>query len=194
MGNDEVQTCQLRDDEIKRVPATIPNIGPLAGGASLATEVKKAIAEADPDQPVTNIMMMDKVLTASLGDWRFYMQLLGIFAGIAVSLAAVGVMSYTVSERTHEIGIRMTLGAHSADVLGLIGRLWLKLTCIGVAIGVGLAVGAARLISTFLFGVKPNGSADVRSRGAGWFVALLACHIPARRAIKVDPIGALRHE
>jgi putative ABC transport system permease protein len=173
-------------------------LGPLAGGASLATEVKKAIAEVDPDQPVTNILMMDEVLTASLGDWRFYMQLLGIFAGIAVSLAALGiygVMSYTVSERTHEIGIRVALGAHPADVLGLIGRLWLKLTCTGVAIGVGLAVGAARLISTFLFGVKPTDPltyAAVALALAG--VALLACYIPARRAIKVDPIVALRYE
>lgn len=173
-------------------------LGPLGGGASLASAVKKAIAEVDPDQPVTNIMMMDEVLTASLGDWRFYMRLLGIFAGIAVSLAAVGiygVMSYTVSERTHEIGIRMALGAHPADVLGLIGRLWLKLTCIGVAIGVGLAVGVARLISTFLFGVKPTDPltyAAVAVALAG--VALLACYIPARRAIKVDPLVALRYE
>jgi putative ABC transport system permease protein len=126
------------------------------------------------------------------------MQLLGIFAGVAVLLAAVGiygVMSYSVSERTHEIGIRMALGAHRTDVLGLIARLWLKLTCIGVGIGAALAFGLARLISTFLFGVKPTDPPTYAAVAVGLAaIALLACYIPARRAIKVDPIVALRYE
>ena len=172
--------------------------GSMGGGTNLASTVKKAIAEIDPDQPVTNIMMMQQVLAESIGDWRFYMQLLGIFAGVAVPLAAVGiygVMSYSVSERTHEIGIRMALGAHRTDVLGLIARLWLKLTCIGVAVGAALAFGLARLISTFLFGVKPTDPLTYTAVAMGLAsVALLACYIPARRAIKVDPIVALRYE
>jgi putative ABC transport system permease protein len=160
--------------------------------------VKKGLAEIDPDQPVTNIMTMDDVLAASLGDSRFFMQLFGIFAAVAVLLAAVGiygVMSYSVSERTHEIGIRMALGAHRRDVLGLIAKLWLKLTFIGVAIGIGLAFGVARLISSFLFGVKPTDPLTYAAVAVGLAaVALLACYIPARRAMRVDPLVALRYE
>src|SRR5712692_323669 len=172
--------------------------GRMSGETNLAVSVKKALAEIDPNQPVTNIMTMEDVMVASVGDFRFYMELLGIFAGVAVLLAAVGiygVMSYSVSERTHEIGIRMALGAHRGDVLGLIAKLWLKLTFIGVAIGVALALGVARLISSFLFGVKPTDPLTYASVAVGLgVVALLACYIPARRAIKVDPIVALRYE
>ena len=172
--------------------------GQLSGGTSLVTTVKNMIAEIDPNQPVTSIMTMDEVLAASLGDWRLYMQLLGIFAGAAVLLAAVGiygVMSYSVNERTHEIGIRMALGAHQADILRLVASIGLKLTLIGILIGAALALGLTRLISTFLFGVKPS---DPLTYGAVAIsltaVALLACYIPARRAIKVDPLVALRYE
>jgi len=172
--------------------------GRMSGETNLAVSVKKALAEIDPNQPVTNIMTMEDVMVASVGDFRFYMELLGIFAGVAVLLAAVGiygVMSYSVSERTHEIGIRMALGAHRGDVLGLIAKLWLKLTFIGVAIGVALALGVARLISSFLFGVKPTDPLTYAAVAVGLgVVALLACYIPARRAIKVDPIVALRYE
>jgi putative ABC transport system permease protein len=172
--------------------------GRISGETNLAVSVKKALAEIDPNQPVTNIMTMEDILARSLGDYRFYMELLGIFAGVAVLLSAVGiygVMSYSVSERTHEIGIRMALGAHRGDVLGLIAKLWLKLTFIGVAIGVGLALGVARLISSFLFGVKPTDPLTYAAVAVGLGgVALLACYIPARRAIKVDPIVALRYE
>src|SRR5467141_3261594 len=170
----------------------------MSGETNLAVSVKKALAEIDPNQPVTNIMTMEDVLSASLGDYRFYMELLGIFAGVAVLLAAVGiygVMSYSVSERTHEIGIRMALGARPGDVLGLVAKLGLKLTSIGVAIGVALAFCVTRLISTFLFGVKPTDpltyAAVALSLAA---IALLACYIPARRATRVDPMIALRYE
>jgi putative ABC transport system permease protein len=172
--------------------------GRTAAGTNLAVSVKAALAEIDSNQPVTNIITMEDVLAASLGDYRFYMELLGIFAGVAVLLAAVGiygVMSYSVSERTHEIGIRMALGARQGDVLGLVAKLGLKLTSLGVAIGVALAFGVTRLISTFLFGVKPTDpltyAAVALSLAA---IALLACYIPARRAIKVDPLIALRYE
>ena len=172
--------------------------GPMRIDKNLAVSVKQALAEVDPNQPVTHIMTMEDVLAASLGDYRFYMELLGIFAGVAVLLAAVGiygVMSYSVNERTHEIGIRMALGAERSDVLGLIARLWLKLTFIGVAIGVALALGVARLISSFLFGVKPTDPLTYAAVAVGLAaIALLACYIPARRAMKVDPLVALRYE
>ena len=172
--------------------------GAFGGGANLAVAVKKAVGEIDANQPVTNIMTMEEILTLSLGDYRFYMQLLGIFAGVAALLAAVGiygVMSYSVSERTHEIGIRMALGAHPSDVLGMGARHGLKVRSIGLAIGIALALGVARLISTFLYGVKPSDPltyAAVALALAG--VAFLACYMPARRAIKVDPLVALRYE
>jgi putative ABC transport system permease protein len=172
--------------------------GPMSREENLAVSVRQALAEIDPNQPITNIMTMEDVLSASLGDYRFYMELLGIFAGLAVLLAAVGiygVMSYSVSERTHEIGIRMALGARPGDVLGLVTKLGLMLTSIGVAMGVALAFGVTRLISTFLFGVKPTDpltyAAVALSLAA---IALLACYIPARRATRVDPLIALRYE
>jgi predicted permease len=166
--------------------------------ATLVPAVKKAVAELDPDQPVTDVLTMDQALDESLSEARFYMSLFGIFAGVAVSLALVGiygVMSYFVSERTHEIGVRVALGALPSDVLTLVGKLGLKLTLIGIMIGVCLAFGLTRLISNFLFGVEPT---DPATYGAVavllTVVALLACYIPARRAAKVDPMVALRYE
>jgi putative ABC transport system permease protein len=172
--------------------------GSLTGGTNLATFSKKAVAEIDPNQPVTSTMMMEDALAESLGDWRFYMQVLGIFAGVAMLLAAVGiygVMSYSVNERIHEIGIRMALGAHRGDVLGLIARQWLKVMGIGVGIGVLLALGAARLISALLYGVRPSDPLTYAAVALCLaLVAMLACYIPARRATRVDPLVALRYE
>src|ERR1700723_3786472 len=166
--------------------------------AGLVASVKQAIANIDPDEPISNVRSMEEVLGASLGDWRFYMQLLGIFASVAILLAAVGiygVMSYSVNERTHEIGIRIALGAQPADVLKLVTKMGLKLTCIGVAVGAALALGLARLITTFLYGVKPSDPITyVAVAFALAAVAFLACYIPARRATKVDPMVALRYE
>jgi predicted permease len=166
--------------------------------AGLATAGKKIVAELDPDLPVTDVMTMDQVLEESMGEARFYMSLFGIFAGIALLLAVVGVygvMSYFVSERTHEIGIRVALGAFPSDVVSLVGKLGLKLTLLGVAIGIGLAIALTRLIAQFLVGVKPIDPvtyAVVALSLVG--VSLLACYLPARRASKVDPMVALRYE
>ncbi len=166
--------------------------------ADLAASVKKIASGLGLDQPVTDVMSMNHVLAASMGDSRFYMDVFGIFAGIAVLLAVVGiygVMSYFVSERTHEIGIRVALGALPSDVIGLVGSLGLKLTLLGIAIGIALAIGLTRLISEFLFGVKPTDPLTYAAVALGLIaVALLACYIPARRASRVDPMVALRYE
>jgi len=143
-------------------------------------------------------MTMDDVVAESMGDQRFYLKLLGLFAGMALLLAAIGiygVMSYFVSERTREIGIRVALGAGRGDVLGLVATLSLKLVGLGVVIGLAMAYGLTRFIATFLYGVKaadPLTYAAVALALAG--VAMLATYIPARRAMNVDPLVALRYE
>jgi putative ABC transport system permease protein len=172
--------------------------GQLEAGAGLAGSVRNVIGEVDPNQPVTNVMSMEEVLSRSLGEWRAYMRLLGIFGTMAVLLAAVGiygVMSYSVNERSHEFGIRRALGAQEGDILRLVGKLMLKLTCIGIVVGVALGMAVMRLISTFLYGVKPTDPSTYLAVGvflAG--IAVIACYLPARRAIQVDPLVALRYE
>jgi predicted permease len=165
--------------------------------SDLVPAVKKIVADLNPDQPITDIMTMDHVLEESIGDWRFFMRILAIFASIAILLAMVGiygVISYFVSRRTHEIGIRVALGALPSDVVSLVGKLGLQLTLAGLVLGVGLAIALTRLIALFLVGVKPTDPltyAVVSLVLVG--VALLACYIPARRATKVDPMVALRY-
>jgi putative ABC transport system permease protein len=168
------------------------------GGDELAGEVKKAIAGIDPDLPVTAIRTMDAVISSSMGDYRVYTELLGVFAAAAALLAAIGiygVMSYFVAERTREIGIRVALGAGREDVLSLVGALGLKLAVLGVAAGAALAIGLTRFIATFLFGVKATDPVTYGIVAMGLIgVALLACYIPARRALRVDPMITLRYE
>jgi putative ABC transport system permease protein len=178
------------DQEIVMRVAAVPK--------TFASDLKKAVASVDPDQVVEAIMSMDRFLDRSVDDTRFVMRLLEIFAGLALLLAIVGiygVMSYFVNQRTHEIGIRMALGAERRRVLRLVTGLGLKLTLIGVAAGTGLAVALARLISDFLFGVKPVDPATFAAVAAMLMcVALAACGLPAYRASRVDPMVALREE
>ena len=170
----------------------------MAGRATLITSVKKIIAELDPDQPLTAFMTMNQVLSQSLDDSRLYMRLLGIFAGIAALMAIMGVygvMSYLVSKRTHEIGIRVALGAQRNDVLGLFVTMGLKLAVVGVVVGIAVSLLLTRVIASFLFGVKPSDPPTYLTvAGALIIVALLASYIPARRATKLDPLVALRYE
>jgi len=164
----------------------------------LAAAVKRAVAEIDPERTVTGVMSMDELMRTTTELSRFYMRLLEIFAALALLLAVVGiygVMSYFVSERTHEIGIRVALGAQSYDVLAMVAKLGIKLTLWGVVIGAALALGLTRLIATFLYGVKPSDPLTYVAVGTALTaVALLACYIPARRATKVDPMVSLRYE
>lgn len=164
----------------------------------LAVSVKKVVSELDPDQPVGEARTMDQVLSRSMGDYHAYTELLGIFAGIAVLLAVTGiygVMSYFVNERTREFGIRVALGAQSADVLAMVAKTGLRLALLGVAAGALLALGVTRAIASVLYDVKPWDPMTYAAVGVALTtVALLACFIPARRATKVDPITALRYE
>lgn len=169
-----------------------------ANNANLVSAVRKIVSDLDPEQPVTHVMTMDEILDESIGDNRFYMRVLGIFAAMALLLALLGiygVMSYFVSERTREFGIRVALGARPSDVLVLVSKTGAKLALIGVAAGVLVALGVARLIATFLYNVAPTDPLTYAAVATALIaVALLATYIPARRATKVDPITALRYE
>jgi putative ABC transport system permease protein len=164
----------------------------------MAAAVKQQIWKIDPQLPVSKVKSMDDVAAASFAERRFNMLLLTLFAALALVLAAVGiygVISYAVTQRTQEIGIRMALGAGRNDVLKLIIRNGLALTLLGIVIGVGGAIGLTRLMSTLLFGVTPTDKPTFIAVSAVLIVvALLACYIPARRATKVDPLIALRYE
>jgi putative ABC transport system permease protein len=165
---------------------------------SLVQAVKQQIWKVDSQLPVSNVKTMSDVAALSFAARRFNMLLLAIFAGLALLLAAVGiygVMSYSVTQRTQEIGIRMALGARATDVLKLIIRNGLTLTLMGVVIGLAGAFALTRLLTTLLFGVKPTDTATFMAVSVVLiFVALLACYLPARRATKVDPLVALRYE
>jgi len=169
------------------------------GDSSTITNMVKAqIWKIDNQIPVTKVRTMSEVMAASLAAQRFNMMLLGIFAGVALLLATIGIyglMSYSITERTHEIGIRMALGAQTSDVLRMVLGQGLKLITIGVALGLAGAFALTRIMSSLLFGVRavdPLTFAVVPLLlGA---VALLACYIPARRATRTDPMIALRYE
>lgn len=165
---------------------------------SLAATVRQAVWEIDRDQPVSNISTMEGIVAESIARQRFSMLLLGIFAAVAMVLAAVGiygVMSYSVAQRRNEIGIRMALGAQKMDVLKLTVGSGLKLVVIGLALGLAGALLLTRLMSTLLFGISATDPLTFLSISAILIaVALLASYIPARRATKVDPLTALRYE
>jgi putative ABC transport system permease protein len=165
---------------------------------SLASAVRNAVWEVDKDQPVSNIATMEEVLSDSIARQRFSMLLLAIFAGVALVLAAVGiygVMSYSVAQRTHEIGIRMALGAQTGAVLKLAVGYGLKLVLVGIVIGLIAAFLLTRVMSTLLFGITPTDPMTFTLISAILIlVALIASYIPARRATKVDPVIALRYQ
>jgi putative ABC transport system permease protein len=164
----------------------------------LATPVRNQIAALDKDQAVFNVRTMDQALSQSVAARRFSMILLAAFALLALILAAVGiygVISYSVAQRTREVGIRMALGARTIDVLKLVVRDGLKLVLIGVGVGLVGALLLTRLMTTLLFGVTATDAVTyVTVALALVVVALIACCIPARRATKVDPLVALRFE
>jgi putative ABC transport system permease protein len=165
---------------------------------SLAPEVRRKVVELDPDQAVSSIASMDQVLSDSIASRRFSATLLGALAGLGLLLASVGVygvISYGVSQRTREIGIRIALGAARRDVLSLVVSQGMKLLLIGVTAGTALALLLTPVMSGLLFGVGANDPATFG--GSAIFLAavsLLASYMPARRAARVDPVVALRYE
>jgi len=164
----------------------------------LAPAVRRAIRAEDKDQPLEEIATMEQIAAATISDSRFYSITLGVFALIALLLGATGiygVISYSVAERTHEIGVRMALGAGRLDVLRLVLAQGMKLTLLGVGIGMLAALGLTRLMKSLLFGVSATDPLTfVAIAMLLTLVAALACWIPARRATKVDPLVALREE
>jgi len=164
----------------------------------LAGPVRRAIWQVDPDQPAIEVRTMDGVIADSLWQQHFSASVLGVFAVIALVLSAIGVfgvLSYSVSRRTHEIGVRSALGATTSDILRLVVGEGLLLTVIGVAGGVIAALGLTRLLASLLYGVKPTDPATFGGVAVLLtLVALLACYLPARRATKVDPVVSLRYE
>jgi putative ABC transport system permease protein len=166
--------------------------------AALATAVRDAVRAVDPDQPIYAVRTMEEVIERSLANRRFFMVLLGVFASIALMLSIAGiygVISYLVTQRTREIGIRMALGAQSADVVGLVMRQGAALASAGIAVGVVGALALTRLISGLLYGVGARDpltfAAMALTLGS---VALLATWIPARRAARVSPMLAIRSD
>jgi putative ABC transport system permease protein len=166
--------------------------------ANLAAALRREVAAIDPNQPVAVVRTMERVVSESASQPRFRTLLLGVFSGAALLLAMIGiygVMSYAVSQRTHELGVRMALGASASDALRLIIGQGMKLALAGVAVGLATALAMTRLIKNLLFGVQTTDS--VTFMATAFFltvVALLACYLPARRATKVNPLTALRGE
>lgn len=165
---------------------------------ALVAPVKDAVQAVDPAQPVYDIATMDQRLSESMAPQRFNAFLVGVFALAALGLAGVGifgVLAYSVARRTSEIGVRMALGASRAQVMRLVVGEGLRLCGLGVLLGLGGSVPLARLLRGVLFGVGPSDPITLTAASAALvLVVVLACYIPARRALSVDPMSALRHE
>jgi len=160
--------------------------------------LRNEVSSIDPDQPLSNVLTMEQRISESVAPRRFNMFLLSLFAGLAVLLASVGIygiMAFSVTQRTHEIGVRIALGARSVDVFRMVLRNGFTLALIGVVLGLAIAFATTRLLSSLLFGVSATDP---------WIfvidplllvaVSLVACYVPARRATRVDPLEALRYE
>ena len=180
------------------VPYMALTVRTRAEPAAFTAAVRHAVMAVDKDQPLYQVRTMEQVVGDSVASRRFQMSLLAIFATIALGLAAIGIyglMSYTVSRRTHEIGIRMALGAKRRDVLHLVARHGIMLAIVGVTLGTVGALLLTRFLSFMLYGVGVNDPTTLFSVATLLIgMAALASYIPARRATRVDPIAALRYE
>ncbi|HYE71853.1 MAG TPA: ABC transporter permease, partial [Blastocatellia bacterium] len=166
--------------------------------AGYVNQIKQALARIEPERPVSGIRTMDEVIDTSLGNRRFPMLLLSAFSLIALTLAAVGisgVVSFSVSQRTREIGIRMALGAQQGDVLRMVLKRSMIAALVGIGIGVIGSLALSKFLAGMLFEVKPMNPIVLSLVSLVLAtVAFIACYLPARRAMKVDPLVALRYE
>jgi putative ABC transport system permease protein len=164
----------------------------------LAAAVRKEVQGIDPDQPVADVKTMEQWLDTAVAAPRYRTGLIALFALVALILASTGiygVMSYSVTQRTHEIGVRMALGAQRLDVLKLVVRQGMALVVVGVLLGLLAAIGLTRVMSSLLFGVTAKDPLTFAAVATVLtLVAFIACYLPARRATKVDPLVALRYE
>jgi putative ABC transport system permease protein len=169
-----------------------------ADPASLSNSIAAAVHSVDPDLALDQVTTMEQAVNEWLADDRFAMLLFAGFAGVALVLAAIGiygVMSFAVAQRTHEIGLRMALGAGPAQVLRLILQEGMLLACVGLALGLGGTYFVGRTMKSILFEVAAIDPVAIGVVSAVLFLsALLACYFPARRAMRVDPMVALRYE
>jgi putative ABC transport system permease protein len=165
---------------------------------ALTASITRAVHEVDKQLSVTEVATLENLLARESSTRRFNAVLFSVFAALALVLAATGVygvLSYSVSQRTHEVGIRMALGAQRGDVLRLFMAHGMRLVLLGLVIGLGGAFALTRLLSSLLFGVSARDVATFVLVGVGLtVVGVLACYLPARRATKVDPLVALRYE
>jgi putative ABC transport system permease protein len=166
--------------------------------SALTSEIRGVVAGVDKDQSIYAIATMNKILSDGVSAPRLTLVLLGLFSALALILAAIGsygVISYSVAQRTHEIGVRMTLGAQRADILRMVLGQGGRIAFAGIVIGMVAAFALTRLMSGLLFSVSAGDPATFAAVAALLvLVAIVACYIPARRAIRVDPMIALRHE
>jgi putative ABC transport system permease protein len=164
----------------------------------LVNAARQAVQALDPNQPIARVRTMEQIVTTSVANRRFQMALIGVFAILAVALAVVGlyaVVSYSVAERIHEMGLRLALGARPANLVSLVLREGLRLVVLGIAVGVGAALLLTRFLEALLFGVNARDTITfVLAPAILLAAALLGCLAPARRAMRVDPAVALRAE
>ena len=203
----DVKSASL--DAVPRPQVYMPGIPNFFGGMavairangdplSLATAIRNKLKEVDPEQPILNLRTMEQVVTESVAGRRFNMLLVALFAVVALVLTVIGlygVVSYWVSVRTQEIGLRMALGAQKADVLRLVVGRGMGLLMVGLCVGIAGALGLTRLMASLLYKVNPTD--PLTFAGVALLltaVSLLACVVPARQAMRVDPMEALRYE
>lgn len=191
---------QLPEDAQRQIASNMTLVVRTRGEPhDLTAQVRSAVTAIDPEQPIFAVATMDEHIAKTLAQRRFTISLLGVFAGLAMVLAAVGlyaVMAHSVQQRTHELGVRLSLGAQPRAVVTLVVRQGMTLVCLGVVLGLVGAFGLSRVMESLLS--DQISTTDPASYAAVTailvFVGLTACWLPARRASRVDPMVAMRHE